>query len=101
MIFLQDAAHKLGARIGRTWLGFAFILAACGFGAFLGLYGVIDALQSGATPCPGWRCRGSFSSDDNPLFFWAIVAFLFASAVLVLGLAGVYAVRFLRSRSER
>jgi len=98
--FVDDAAQKLGARMGRTWFGFFFILIACGFAGFLTIYGIVDALQSGVVPCPGSRCRGSFSLAESPLFFWGVVSFFFASAILILGLAGVYAVRFLRYRLE-
>jgi hypothetical protein len=100
MTFVDEAAHKLGARMGRTWFGFFFVLIACGFAGFLAVYGIVDALQSGVVPCPGSRCHGSFSSAESPLFFWGTVVVLFASAILVLGLARVYAVRFLRYRLE-
>jgi hypothetical protein len=100
MTFVDDAAHKLGTRMGRTWFGFFFIVIACGFAGFIAIYGIVDALQSGVAPCPGSRCQGSFSSAGSPLFFWGTVVFFFASAVLSLGLAGIYAIRFLRYRLE-
>ena len=86
-------------RFGRTWAGFAFVLLWFGLGAFLGLYGVIDALETGAVPCPG-RCRGQFSQVESPLLYWGIVTFLFGAAALLTGLATLYAVRFLRGRAE-
>lgn len=97
---MNNLAHNLGTRMGRTWFGFVFNLAACGGAGFIALKLVLNALASGAVPCPGWRCRGNIYLDNSPLLFWAVISFFAFSGLFIIGLALLYALRFLRSRLE-
>ena len=100
MTSLDGIGQKIGARIGRTWFGFIFILTACGFVCVIATTLLVEALASGSVPCPGVRCRGDVSQFENPVFFWSILVAASVAALFILGVACLYAVRFLRNRFE-